>query len=121
MRSFLLLSGFWLTGLFPGAAADTLPPQLEAGQSILSANQTLTASGWEPAPDDEAKPFEHVLAGNSLSSLTSCSGTGVGFCRYDYRLKNHKLVVVTVPAREPDVAGRVYRWWLESLPIIQER
>ena len=121
MRCFLVLFGIAFTDLISAATADTLSPNLKAGQSILHADQTLTASGWQPAPEDRAQPFEYALAGNSLSSLASCSGTGVGFCRYDYRLNNQKLVVVTIPANHPDHAGRVYRWWMESLPINQSR
>ena len=121
MRCFLVLLGIAFTNLMSAATADTLSPKLKAGQSILQADQTLTASGWQPAPEDQAQPSEYALAGNSLSSLASCSGTGVGFCRYDYRLNNQKLVVVTIPASHPDLAGRVYRWWMESLPINQSR
>ena len=119
MRCFLCSLGVALTNLITAATANTLLPHLKEGQSILYADQTLTASGWQPAPEDQAKPFEYALAGNSLSSLASCSGSGVGFCRYDYRLNNQKLVVVTIPASKPNHAGRVYRWWMEPLPVSQ--
>jgi len=121
MRCFLVLFGLAVTNLISAATADTLSPNLSAGQSILLVDQTLTASGWQPAPKDQAKPFEYALAGNTLSSLASCSGTGAGFCRYDYRLNDQKLVVVTIPASRQDRAGRVYRWWMESLPLNQSR
>jgi len=121
MRCFLVFFGLAFTSLITAATPETLSPDLKQGQSILHADQTLTASGWEPDPEDQAQPFDYVLAGNSLSSLASCSGTGAGFCRYDYQLNDQKLVVVTIPASRRDRAGRVYRWWMESLPLNQSR
>ncbi|QNI54604.1 hypothetical protein SynBIOSE41_02100 [Synechococcus sp. BIOS-E4-1] len=97
--------------------AEQRPPDLQAGQSILVVDQTLTSTGWNPAPVDPARNFEQQLAGNQLSSLASCSGTGVGYCRYDYQRSNKRLVVVTVPASQPDEAGRVARWWMESTTL----
>ena len=97
--------------------AEQRPPELQEGQSILVADQTLTSTGWNPAPVGQVQTVEQKLAGNQLSSLASCSGTGVGYCRYDYQRSNKRLVVVTVPASRPDQAARVARWWMESLTL----
>ena len=121
MRCFLFLLGIAFTNLITAATADTLYPTSQQVSPFLLVDQTLTASGWQPAPEDQAMPFEYALAGNTLSSLASCSGTGAGFCRYDYQLNDQKLVVVTIPASRRDRAGRVYRWWMESLPLNQSR
>ena len=117
MRWFLLLSGLMLSGSFVNINAEQRPPELQAGQSILVVDQTLTSTGWNPAPEEQVRAFEQKLAGNRLSSLASCSGTGVGYCRYDYRRSDTRLVVVTVPASQPDQAGRVARWWMESVTL----
>ena len=117
MRWLLVFSGLVLSGLSVEMKAEPHPPDLQEGQSILVVDQTLTATGWNPAPEGQAQTFEQKLAGNQLSSLASCSGTGVGYCRYDYQRSNKRLVVVTVPARHPDQAGRVARWWMESLTL----
>ena len=103
------------------AGASPLPSTLETGQSILVADQTLISDGWNPAADQSVEPFEQDLAGNRLASLASCSGTGVGYCRYDYRRQNLRLFVVTIPAEQPDEAGRVARWWTESTLVNPER
>ena len=117
MRWLLVFSGLMMTGLWVDLKSEQRPPDLQTGQSILVVDQTLISTGWNPAPVDRVRSFEQKLAGNQLSSLASCSGTGVGYCRYDYQRSNKRLVVVTVPARQPDEAGRVARWWMESVTL----
>ena len=117
MHWLLVLSGLCMTGIWVDLKAEQRPPELKAGQSILVVNKNLTATGWNPAPEGEVHSFEQELAGNQLSSLASCSGTGAGYCRYDYQRSNKRLVVVTVPASSPDQAGRVARWWMEPVSL----
>ena len=87
-------------------------PQLSARQTILEANRHLIADGWRPAPEKRPTPEERRWASVALESLSACSGTGVGFCRFDYRRDLQRLSVVTVPSEpgRPSV-GRVERWW----------
>ena len=87
-------------------------PKLSARQTILEANRYLIANGWRPAPEKTPTPEERRLSSVALESLSSCSGTGVGFCRFDYRRDLQRLSVVTVPSEpgRPSV-GRVERWW----------
>ncbi|WP_244279590.1 hypothetical protein [Synechococcus sp. UW179A] len=117
MRWLLFFSGLMMSGMWVDLKAEQRLPDLQAGQSILDVDQTLTSTGWNPAPEGQVRNFEQQLAGNQLSSLASCSGTGVGYCRYDYQRSNKRLVVVTVPASQPDEAGRVARWWMESVTL----
>tara|TARA_B100001057_G_scaffold14853_1_gene14039 strand:- start:3459 stop:3878 length:420 start_codon:yes stop_codon:yes gene_type:complete len=95
-------------------AAKTLKhePKLSARQTILEANRHLIANGWRPAPEKSPTPEERRLSSVALESLSSCSGTGVGFCRFDYCRDLQRLSVVTVPSEpgRPSV-GRVDRWW----------
>ena len=87
-------------------------PKLNARQTILEANRHLIADGWQPAPEKTPTPEERRWSSVSLESLSACSGTGVGFCRFDYRRDLQRLSVVTVPSEpgRPSV-GRVDRWW----------
>ena len=117
MRWLLVFSGLIMSGIWVDLKAEQRPPELQAGQSILVVDQTLTSTGWNPAPEGQVQTFEQRLAGNQLSSLASCSGTGDGYCRYDYQRSNKRLVVVTVPAPQPNQAGRVARWWMESVTL----
>ncbi len=95
------------------AMVHALPrPQLNQRQTILEANRYLIADGWRPAPQQTPSAQERAIASVSLASLSACSGTGVGFCRYDYVRDQQTLSVVTVPSApgKPSV-GRVERWW----------
>ena len=95
-----------------GSAFAGPEPQLSARQTILEANRHLIADGWRPAPEKKPTPEERRWASVALKSLSACSGTGVGFCRFDYRRDLQRLSVVTVPSEpgRPSV-GRVERWW----------
>jgi hypothetical protein len=64
--------------------------------------------------------MDQQRAGVPLTSLSACSGTGEGFCRFDYRRNGRQLSVVTIPTGlGPDHAsqlgGVVKRWWIETV------
>ena len=96
-----LLSG--TTGV-SAAQVVTLVPQ----QPIEQADASLRTQGWEPAKDLAPEPMARQLAGNRLQSLSACSGTGQGFCRYDYQRGVETLAVITVPG--PAAHGLVLQW-----------
>lgn len=85
---------------------------LHQRQTILEAHRTLLAAGWAPAPAQAPSLHERQWSAVELTSLSTCSGTGVGYCRFDYRRDGQHLSVVTVPSKpgHPSV-GRVQRWW----------
>jgi hypothetical protein len=87
--------------------------QLQVGQSIRVADASLLASGWLPQPDQSMEGLEQDSSEPALPSLSSCSGTGVGFCRYDYARDRQRLSVVTVPSPSSDLSGLVQRWWID--------
>ena len=102
-----------LVALTSGASAATDPEALlSQRQSILEAHRTLVAAGWSPAPAQEPSLQERLWSAVALPSLSACSGTGAGFCRFDYQREQQRLSVVTVPSNpgQPSV-GRVERWW----------
>ena len=91
-------------------AGDRL--QLTPRQTILEADRHLLADGWIPAPQQTPSARERQWASVSLRSLSSCAGTGVGYCRFDYQRAKQRRSVGTVPSEpgQPSV-GRVDRWW----------
>lgn len=102
----------------PAERPGALP--LQAQQPIQAADARLRQQGWQPDPEQKPSAFERELAGNALASLAACSGTGQGFCRYDYRRGPQRLLLITVPgaqARGGAGDGRVLRWQLESAPL----
>ena len=111
----LLALGMAAVAAQPGRA---LP--LTAGQSILEADAVLVSSGWRPHPLGPAQPMDQERAGVPLTSLSACSGTGAGFCRFDYRRNGRQLSVVTIPAPTTPssgerIGGVVERWWVETM------
>ena len=92
-----------------GSDAPASPLYLVLQEPITQADARLLAEGWMPKPDRQALPFERKLAGNHLASLSACSGTGMGFCRYDYQRGKQTLAVVTVP--DASGAGVVHSWF----------
>lgn len=78
------------------------------GTPIEVLDAQLRQQGWQSDGDAGLDPLDRQLAGNNLSSLRSCSGTGAGFCRYDYRRGSHSLQLITVPGASG--RGSVVRW-----------
>ena len=97
--------------LLSAVVAEPLFP-LNSRQTILEADRHLVADGWQPSPEQTPSAEDRWLSADSLQSLSACSGTGIGFCRFDYQRNSQRLSVVTVPSEpgRPSV-GRVERWW----------
>jgi hypothetical protein len=89
-------------------------PTLQLQEPIETADQRLRQQGWQPDGDPGLETFDRELAGNALTSLRSCSGTGSGFCRYDYHRGRQQLSVITVPNANGD--GLVHHWQLDGNP-----
>ena len=80
------------------SGGETSPrPDLVESEPMTQADARLIAAGWAPHPDREPLPLDRKLAGNSLASLSACSGTGMGFCRYDYKRGSQTIAVITIP------------------------
>jgi hypothetical protein len=93
-----LLGAALLTGSAPaGPSPPALASLLQVGWPVLVADSHLRRLGWSPAPVRQPDALDRQLAGNSLASLSDCSGTGLGFCRYDYRRAAVNLSVITLP------------------------
>lgn len=87
------------------------PRLLRVGQSILEADRQLQRQGWRASPDGRPDGLDRERAGNGLASLSACSGSGFGFCRYDYRRGASTLSVITVPGAPGETpVGKVLRW-----------
>ena len=102
-----------VTMLLGGAGLKSDPALLKTGQQIESADALLRSQGWTADGAPYLDSFDRELSGNGLSSLRSCSGTGAGYCRYDYRRGREHLEVITVPSRDGD--GLVHHWRLDRL------
>jgi hypothetical protein len=89
-----------------GGDAQAELPVVAPQEPINQVDARLLADGWIANPDRDPLPFERQRAHNTLASLSACSGTGMGFCRYDYQRGGQRFAVVTVPG--PDGYGIVH-------------
>ena len=96
------------------SSGQAQPPAtlLTVWEPIETADHRLQQQGWQPISTPPAESFDRELSGNGLISLRACSGTGMGYCRYDYRRGQEQLEVLTVPSSDGD--GQVVRWSLGS-------
>jgi len=104
-RLLLLLTLLSSAGAISAAEEVDLVPR----QPIEQADARLLRQGWYPVQGLAPAPMDRQLAGNRLTSLSACSGTGGGFCRYDYQRGDATLKVITVPS--PSVGGVVLQWF----------
>ena len=113
LRLALCLLPFLSGGVVLADSISSSTVQLQVGQSIRAADASLLASGWLPKPDQSMERLEPDPTGPVLPALSACSGTGVGFCRYDYARDRQRLSVVTVPSPSSALSGLVQRWWID--------
>jgi hypothetical protein len=110
INSIAIILGLSLVG--HGAIAEESYLPLAMGRPIVEANSALIAQGWRPYSEQVPQNFDIKLSGLNLPSLRSCSATGMGFCRYDYRRNGKYLSVVTIPSATSRLSsGIVERWW----------
>lgn len=78
-------------------------------KGIDRARKLLLAHGWTPQPPADP-PGEYDLAqdmaARGLTEAETCSGTGVGYCAWNYRSKAARLGVTTVGG-DADPAGNI--------------
>ncbi len=113
LRLALCVMPFLSGGAAIAESVASFSVQLRVGQTIRSADALLLASGWSPLPDQPPNAFERKLSGVALPALSACSGTGKGFCRYNYARESKRLSVVTIPSPSAGEPGLVQRWWIE--------
>ncbi|MDZ3832568.1 MAG: hypothetical protein U0S50_12255 [Sphingopyxis sp.] len=69
------------------------------GQPINKARIALQAHGWTPVPGgtsiNRTDPREAELARRGVPEVTGCSGTGFGFCAFEYQRQGATLSVTT--------------------------
>lgn len=106
-----------LTSIYLPVKAQEMP-DLEQGMEYSEVRQILLDAGWQALYipwnyRETSLPgvSESLVQDHGYGELVDCSGTGLGFCRFEFSNANEqKLVVVTV---NNDSLPELYRWWLE--------
>lgn len=87
-------------------------PALQKEMSYEAARQLIINAGWQPRLTTTDNPQDGTRSwrNRGYNEVVACSGTGMGFCRFEFTgSDNEKLVVVT--------GGRqstVQKWWKET-------
>ncbi len=88
---------------------------LRVGQPILESDRRLLQLGWRPSPASAPAALDRERSGSTLASLSGCSGTGAGFCRFDYRRGRARLAVITVPSPTGHSGGPIVLRWVDDI------
>ena len=92
-------------------------PKLKQKMSYDNARNILLNSGWQANLRSQNRDWQQMGTGMirfrdlGYDEVVSCSGTGLGFCRFEFVTSdNRKLVVVTSGGTQHPL---LYRWSLE--------
>jgi len=102
-------------------SSPSTPPQIQSlpaisGLSYHKARKILIKEGWIPLTHRQSYPQEavdleygsgKVFWGLGYWEVVSCSGTGLGFCRFEFSdPSGRKLVVVTAGMEDPSIPAQ---------------
>ena len=101
------------------AIAQAIPQTLKQGMSYAQARKTLLSSGWQAvahSPNrDRSGAMNYLINKLGYNEVETCSGTGMGFCRFSFTNANgQKLAVVTVN-NQPGQKPKLQRWWIDTV------
>ena len=92
-------------------------PKLKQKMSYDKARNILLNSGWQANLRSQNRDWQQMGTGMirfrdlGYDEVVSCSGTGLGFCRFEFVTSdNRKLVVVTSGGTQRPL---LYRWSIE--------
>lgn len=98
--------------------AQSIPKTLKQGISYAQARKILINAGWQAL--ERSSNREHFGATNYLvnklgyNEVETCSGTGMGFCRFVFTNANgQKLAVITVD-NQPGQRPKLHGWRIET-------
>lgn len=99
------------------ALAQAIPKTLKQGMPYAQARKTLLNSGWQAvahSPNRDRVGTLNYLIKLGYNEVETCSGTGMGFCRFSFtNATGQKLAVVTVN-NQPGQKPKLQRWWIET-------
>jgi hypothetical protein len=101
------------------AFSQEVPTTLRQEMPYAEARQILLDAGWQanllsPNRPRYSSAENYLIDELGYHEVAACSGTGLGFCRFEFTTAdNQTLVVVTV---NNDSEPTLYRWSLEETP-----
>jgi hypothetical protein len=102
----------WVIYQPPTADATALKiPVLEKEMSYAAARQLIIDAGWQPLVTNTDNPQDGTKSwrDRGYNEVSSCSGTGMGFCRFEFTGSGTQKLVIVTGGRE----STVQKWWEE--------
>ncbi len=99
--------------------AQEVPKTLKQGMSYAQARKTLINAGWqavEYSPNRDRFGAMDYLIQLGYNEVESCSGTGMGFCRFNFTNANGRQLAVVTINNQPGQKPQLQRWWIETEP-----
>ncbi|MEX0270446.1 hypothetical protein AB3R30_14980 [Leptolyngbyaceae cyanobacterium UHCC 1019] len=98
--------------------AQAIPKTLKSGMPYAQARTILINAGWRAvtlSPNrDRFGGMDHIINKLGYNEVETCSGTGIGFCRFTFANANgQKLAVVTIN-NQPGQQPKLQRWWINT-------
>lgn len=99
------------------AIAQEIPKTLKQGMSYAQARKALINAGWqavELSPNRDRLGAMDYLIQLGYNEVESCSGTGMGFCRFNFTDANGRQLAVVTVNNQPGQQPELHRWWIDS-------
>lgn len=87
-------------------------PALQKEMSYDAARQLIIDAGWQPLVTNTDNPQDGTKSwrDRGYNEVSSCSGTGMGFCRFEFTGSGNQKLVIVTGGRE----STVQKWWEET-------
>lgn len=100
------------------ALAQAIPKTLKQGMPYAQARKTLLNSGWQAvahSPNrDRSGAMNYLINKLGYNEVETCSGTGMGFCRFSFINANGQKLAVVTGNNQPGQKPKLQRWWIDT-------
>jgi hypothetical protein len=109
--------------LLHGVVAAQEVPKLKQKMPYSLARKILIKAGWQPikipTPQRSAQLFgatEYIVKQLGYNEVVDCSGTGMGYCRFEFKAADGRKLVVSTVNNQKGQQPILYRNWIEKNP-----
>ena len=99
------------------ALAQTIPKTLKQGMPYAQARKTLLNAGWQAvahSPNRDRSGTMNYLIKLGYNEVETCSGTGMGLCRFSFTNANRQKLAVVTGNNQPGQKPQLHRWWIDT-------
>lgn len=96
--------------------AQEIPKSLKQGMPYAQARKALINAGWqavELSPNRDRFGAMDYIIKLGYNEVESCSGTGMGFCRFNFTDANGRKLAVVTTNNQRGQQPKLHRWWID--------